>query len=296
MPRTDVRITSLTAATDIDVLPDAAIIEDRGDYVVVRTPANPVHFWGNFLLWRDAPAVGDRERWEAAFEAEFADQPGSTHRSFAWDRTDGERGAADEFLAAGYEGDAAVALIAQPHELLCHPRASEMVAVQVLDPAPGADEQRWRAVVELQVAARETGHSEAEYRSFVEARMADRRARFARGDGAWFVAMSADGEVVGSCGVMVTDGRARYQAVDTAASHRRQGVATRLVYEAGRAAVDRLGARVLVIVADADYHALELYESLGFVPRQRTFAVCWWPGAPHAARHPTRGHLARPVR
>ncbi|MGC9222225.1 MAG: hypothetical protein ACP5H2_12960 [Solirubrobacteraceae bacterium] len=40
------------------------------------------------------------------------------------------------------------------------------------------------------------------------------------------------GEVVAALGVVVSEGLARYQAVDTAVGHRRQGIVTRLVVEA----------------------------------------------------------------
>ena len=70
-----------------------------------------------------------------------------------------------------------------------------------------------------------------------------------------FVAITSGGEVAASCGVVVTEGRGRYQAVDTATEHRRQGIARRLVYEAGRHAAQEFGARQLLIAADVDYHA-----------------------------------------
>ena len=153
----------------------------------------------------------------------------------------------------------------------------------------------WAAVLDLQVASREPGHTEADYREFVTGRMEDRRTRFRAGDGAWFVAQRPDGTVASSCGVVVTHGRCRYQAVDTHPDHRRLGIATRLVHDAGRSALDRFGAQHLVIGALADYHALPLYESLGFVPRDRNLAVSWWRSAPDAARHPRVGALATTV-
>ncbi|MCW2921424.1 MAG: N-acetyltransferase [Thermoleophilia bacterium] len=294
MPRTDIQIQSLMVATDIDVLPDTSHVEDRGAYVVVRTPTNPSYHWGNFLLFREPPKPGDREQWEAAFEAEFGTEREYRHCAICWDRPGEEGAARTEFVeTAGYDPDPAVALVAQPHELVEHPRMNRDVTVTALD--PDGDDALWAGLLELQVLGREPGHSEADYRPFAEARMADRRKRFRAGDGAWFVAQLADGTIAGSCGVVVTQGRGRYQAVDTHPDHRRLGIATRVVYDAGRAAIDEYGAEHLVIAADAEYHALPLYESLGFVARERMFAVCWWPGAPRAAEHPRWGSLARPV-
>lgn len=295
MPRTDVTFNSLLAATDVDVLSDQAVVVDRGEYVVVRSPASPNHHWGNFLLSRVPPRAGAREAWEAAFEREFADQPRSRHRAFAWEGEGGEEVAAAEFGAAGYDLDPCAALVARPEELVAHPRANAEVEIRALDPAPGADEALWHATAELQVAGRGEGHPEADYREFLADRTAERRRRFLAGDGAWFVATMPGGEVVAACGIVVTQGRARYQAVDTAEAFRRRGIARRLVHDAGAHAVRELGARHLVIGAETDYHALPLYESLGFVVRERSLAVCWWPTAPNAAEHPDAERLlARP--
>jgi hypothetical protein len=48
------------------------------------------------------------------------------------------------------------------------------------------------------------------------------------------------------------------------------------VVEAGRRATAH-GARRFVIAADADYHALGLYESLGFRRAEHVVGVCRWP-------------------
>jgi ribosomal protein S18 acetylase RimI-like enzyme len=63
---------------------------------------------------------------------------------------------------------------------------------------------------------------------------------------------------------VVTGERGRFQAVDTAEAYRRRGICSRLVVEAGRHGIEQFGAAKLVIVADPEYHALGLYESLGF--------------------------------
>jgi ribosomal protein S18 acetylase RimI-like enzyme len=279
-------VRSLTYATEIDVLPTGVIVEDRGPYVVVRSPSNPTHFWGNFLLYPQPPSAGDRVAWEA----DFAREVGATrHIAFGWDTIEGELGAAEEELvAAGYRMEVGVSLVAQPHELRAHARASHDVRIRPLDPSPGADAAGWAASIEVQVEGRDAGHTEEDHRAFVEARTADRRRRFLAGDGAWYVAENTEGEVVAGCGVVVTEGRGRFQSVDTREAYRNQGIASRLVHDAGRHAFEHFGATQLVIVADVGYHALALYESLGFVARERTAGACWWPGAPHADRHPDR--------
>ena len=64
---------SLVWQTEIQVLPQGRILERREDHLVVRSPRNPLHHWGNFLLFDEPPEAGDGERWEALFRAEFGD-------------------------------------------------------------------------------------------------------------------------------------------------------------------------------------------------------------------------------
>jgi ribosomal protein S18 acetylase RimI-like enzyme len=269
---------SLVWATDIDVLPVDRVIERRDGYLVVRSPSNPAHFWGNLLLFDEPPAAGDASRWEACFEDAFGSDPRVRHRTFAWDRTDGETGAArEEFGTRGYDVEESVGLVAEPAAIRPHPRENRDVVVRALDPAEGADDALWTAVLELQVVGRDEGHDEHGHREFSRARMDDRRVLFRAGRGAWYVAIDpAREEVVGSVGVIVTAGRGRFQAVETAAAHRRRGIASRLVAEAGHHAAENYGAEQLVIVADPGYHALGLYESLGFERRERVCGVCLW--------------------
>jgi ribosomal protein S18 acetylase RimI-like enzyme len=276
---------SLVWATSIDVLPLDKVVERRDGYLAVRSPSNPTHWWGNLLIFDQPPAPGDRARWEDLFVAELARQPLSRrHRTFCWDRTDGELGAAlSEFVDHGYDLDHSVGLIASPERLRPHPRANCEVWTRRLAPGAGNDEDLWSQVVELQVADRDPRFDEQEHRLFCRARLHDLRALFQGGRGGWYVALLGEDEVVGSCGVVVTDGRGRYQAVDTAQAYRRQGICSRLVVEAGRDAAQRDGARRLAIVADPDYHAAGIYESLGFEPVERVAGVCL-PPRPEATR------------
>ncbi len=246
----------------------------------MRSPARPSFYWGNLLLFERPPRAGDGERWERLFEAEFASPPGVRHRTFAWESTDGEVGAAaEEFLARGYDLERLVGLVASLEQLRPHPRENRAVAVRRLDPRAGRDEELWRQVLELEISGRDpriTEHSMREHRS---ARQAEQRALFlARGGGCYVALDPADGAVLASLGLLRGPGRVSVQEVETVASHRRKGICSRLLVEAVRdlAARESPPAQV-VICADPDYHALGLYESLGFVAREHCAGVCRLP-------------------
>ena len=270
---------SLVWATDLDTLALDRVVERRDGYLLIRSPSNPTFYWGNLLLFDQAPRAGDGARWEELFEREFADEPRVEHRTFAWDRLQGEAGAAqEEFVARGYDLDESVGLVADAGQVQPHPRENRDVAVRPLDPAAGSDEELWDAVLELQVAGRDEGHDEESFRAFARGRLDTRRALFRLGRGAWYVAIDpAAGAVAASCGIVVTGGRGRFQVVDTALAFRRRGICSRLVVEAARHSVEAHGAERFVIVADVGYHALGLYESLGFEREEHVVGVCRWP-------------------
>jgi ribosomal protein S18 acetylase RimI-like enzyme len=260
-----VRIESLGYRTDVMVRRmSGSIVEKRSEYVVVRTPAFPGFWWGNFLLMPAAPSLADAERWETWFVAEF---PGAAHRAFGVDTTDGETGDAKALVALGastrVNAVMSSAALREPDRPALEVRAfqdpdwaqlgslrSTVYATPDDDPAGAGAESEF---VAWQVAASEE--------------------LVARGHGEWLGAFD-DGLLVAALGI-VSDGSgaARYQAVETHPGYRRRGLARRLVYDAAVLAADRLDARELVIVADPEDHARTLYEWLGFVTVEQQVEV-----------------------
>ncbi len=272
-------ISSLVWATDIDVLGRDHSLTRRDGYWVVRSPGNPTYWWGNFLLFDAAPVVGDGPRWERLFAAEFDRQGAVSHCTLAWDRIDGEAGSAEhELVSRGFELEWTAGLVAQAERLSEHPAGNREVEVRWLD--PDGDDALWTAVLTVQMAGAREEFTASEYhRTFLRRRQTELRELFASGRGRWYVAL-LNGVVAGSLGIVVTDRRARYQTVDTALAFRRQGIARRLVYEAGRDALSTWPIDHLVIAADPDYHAIGLYESLGFERRELVVGALRTPGPP----------------
>jgi hypothetical protein len=96
-----VEITSLAYRTDLMLLElSGSELTDRGEYVVVRTPANPSYWWGNYLLFRTAFAPGDTASRLELFHDEL---PDAKHVALGIDTVDGIAGAEDELVAAGLE-------------------------------------------------------------------------------------------------------------------------------------------------------------------------------------------------
>jgi predicted GNAT family acetyltransferase len=244
-------VRSLAWRTDLALLQaSGSEVDDRGDHLVVRTPQNPGFYWGNFLLL-DAPATPDAvPDWLRAFERQF---PEAGHRAFG---VDGSAGSVDDlapFRAAGLGVEASTVMTAREVHEPAHPNSEATIR-------PLADDRDWGQQVDLVLTDEELrgGRTFATRRADAERRLVD------EGRGQWFGAF-LDGRLAGSLGIFLASaGLARYQGVMTHPDLRGRGLCGTLVHHAARHALDELGARTLVMVADPEYLAIRIYRSVGF--------------------------------
>ena len=169
------------------------IVLDRGRYLVVKTPANPGFFYGNFLLFFRAPRADGLREWRDLFRAEFADSPGVKHVTFLWDAPAEGVGDTAELERAGFQVDFSVVLTAKAV------RGAGKEEYPGRDPAHHDGRRVERGEREPDPVAL-GGFSEPEYRVFKERQMARYRAMAERGLGRWFGAF-LDGKLVGDLGI-----------------------------------------------------------------------------------------------
>jgi GNAT superfamily N-acetyltransferase len=231
---------------------EGAQIEDRDQYVVVRTPKNPGYWWGNFLLLAKPPQPGDVKTWLSVFAGEF---PLARHVALAVDVTEVSAVDVDEMTGHGLQLQHNAVLTAQGVIEPPHPNATAVIRQLTGD-------GDWRQAAELRAAVNEG--SVGSDPAFLQARVAAERELTESGYGAWFGAF-LDGTLVAQLG-LVTDGAgiARYQNVETHPAARRQGLAGTLAWQAGQYGLGELGAGTLVIVADPHDIAIRIYRSVGF--------------------------------
>ena len=229
--------------TDLAVLRLAGSeIVEHADHLVVRTPANPTHHWGNFVLVTDPGAVDDADRWRDRFAAAF---PEAQHLSIglvgepnpeAWGDTELE--ANDVLVADG--------------ELVARPLPAGYTVRQV------TTAEDWAASTALNDEHYPGEGEFARLRSEGRARMV------AAGSLTWFGAFTVDEDrLVSELGIVRTAALARYQSVLTHRDHRRRGLTGHLLGVAADHAREH-GPKTLVIVADADGDAGRLYRAAGF--------------------------------
>ncbi|MBV8952742.1 MAG: GNAT family N-acetyltransferase, partial [Solirubrobacterales bacterium] len=234
-------------------------ITPRDRCIVVKTPAQEDFWWGNFVLLGRPVGAGQAAGLRRLFLAEF---PHAAHLAFGVDGTEGaigDRGEIDE-----------LGLSAEVNTVLSAPRLREPPAPRARGVAfrPLQDDDDWAPAADLRLSVYADDDS-SNQRGFVERQLAASRRVCEEGAGAWFGAF-ANGHLVASLGVIATEpGLARYQMVETHPDHRRRGLASWLLFDAGRYAADVLGAHTLVIVADPDDSAIRVYRSLGFSAEER---------------------------
>ena len=218
-------------------------VVDRGAYLVVRTPDNPGYHLGNCLVLDLPPRTGEVGSWQHVFEDEFRDLPAVRHVALRWQ---GDPAPLVELVVAGFKieitGVWTASTIAPASSVfdVRALRAEEMTTVSALTFAIADD------------------HSEA-YRQFLNRRTAWKARMIDRGTATWYGAFDGS-TLVGSLGLVAFDRIARFQDVQTAATHRRRGIASSLLAAVARANIDRY-----VILAEPNSEAARVYKRAGFV-------------------------------
>ena len=262
------KVQSLGYRTDL-IFPkfDGQII-DRGDYLVILTPTNPTYYWGNFLLFSYPPKKGDLNYWKAVFSKEIGSQIPSDHFTFGWDTVEGEIGEIKPFLDDGFDLSQSVVLSTQ--RVTTPPKYNQEVVVR-----PLADDLEWEQATQNQIACREPEHSLEDYQIFKQDQMKRYRKMTNAGIGWWFGAFLGK-HLVADLGVFAVEEIGRFQNVGTHPDYRRRGICGALVYHASQYAFQQKKILTLVMVADENYHAANIYESVGFQPKEHQVGLAWW--------------------
>jgi RimJ/RimL family protein N-acetyltransferase len=203
---------------------------------------------------------------------EFTD-PSIYHKTFAWDSE--TLGDYSEFTQNGYRADHNVTLTARAEDIQKPKKYFENL--EIIEPSK-SDE--WEQVIQIQIETGEASNmnrekplSRDEWERFYRHQISRYQKLIARGQGLWFCAR-VRGEIVGSLGIfMDTPGTIRYQIVSTKPSYQRRGICGTLVHAAALYALQNLKAETLVMVADGEYHAAKVYESVGFKPTEKLYGL-----------------------
>ena len=264
------KIRSLGLRSDLMIAAHKSVIEQKENYLVVKSPHNPGYYWGNYLLFNKPPTLRDAQlcndsSWEYLFHHEFAELSGIKHTAFVWDSPEGLTGDVDEFKALGYSLEKTEVLTAK--HVYPPLYANERIRIREMTTV-----DQWDAVKELLILTREPHHQERIYRRFVERKVETYRSMAMKKNGAWFGAFIGT-DLVGTLGIFTGYGIARFQHVVTHPAYRRRGVCGTLVHEIGSLALTRDDVDCLVMQADPEYHAARLYKSMGFEQTELLYSL-----------------------
>lgn len=247
--------------TDLAILRlEGAIVSEREDHLVVRSPNNPGFHWGNFVLVTTGDG-SDADRWLSIFAQEF---PDARHVAIDLPRMPDPAGYAAHGVAIVTDD------VLVSRSLPTRPPLPQGYVARIL----GTDDD-WEQLIQRNIQENlDTGeHEPAGYECFTRDQAMARRELVSAGHAAFFGAF-AGADLVADLGIVVLGDTARYQSVGTAYHHRRKGLAGHLLGAAAAWAAER-GVHEWVIVTGSTNPAGRLYRSLGFGEAAQNVQAYW---------------------
>ncbi len=253
-------IHSLGYKTDVFLRRVEGEVLECEDYFVIRTPQNPIFRWGNFLLFKQPPKAADVLGWQAAFTLHF---PQASYTAFGWDAPD-DLGETAEFVALGFELTSGIVTTATA--VHAPPKMNSACTISQL-----TDWREWMAMeLAINAAQPESQREGSDYGAFIERKGAEFSRMAAAGHGNFWGAYLND-KLVASLGLFKCDGVGRFQWVATHPAFRRLGLCGALVFNVAKRALEQVD--TLVMVADPEYVAASIYESIGFSASEKQFQL-----------------------
>jgi GNAT superfamily N-acetyltransferase len=263
-----VQLKSLGFRTDLGLLAlGGSQVEDHRDHIIIRTPFNQHYWWGNFILLDGVPGADESQRWLGLFAKTF---PNAEHVAIGFDEPDGTVADLAWFTARGFKAEAATVMTAnEVHQ----PRRGNSEAVyRRLE-----SDTDWEQSIDLRMRCEDRDFDPVIHLDFVTKQARTSRKLTARGKAAWFGAF-IDDRLVAQMGLVCVSGDlARFQSVETEPLYRRRGLAGTLVHHASEYGFAELGAQTLVMIADPDYFAIDLYRTVGFAPAESQLLIERFP-------------------
>lgn len=258
-------VRSIALRTSLGIHRAYGQVEDRGDYMVLRTPFLPDYWYGNCLAMPGPPRDGDFEAWTALFEEEL---PEARHKVFLVDGVDGDLGEVGPFIDRGFEASVRDVLTSDA------PRKPERLETE-LEYRPFAGDRDWEEGVETSLAV--NAGSPGYDRDYVERSFAATRRAVEGGAGEWWGAWDG-ARCAAQMGLFGDGATARFKDVETHPGYRRRGACRTLLYRLCERWTASRGPATFVISPEDDA-VRRVYEAVGFGYRERVADLCLKPPA-----------------
>jgi hypothetical protein len=250
--------------TDFKLLGTDSRVTEYANYFLVKTPSNPTFIDGNCLVLKSPKLLQDKERLERDFKTHFEARTNQHHLSFKLMEI-----VSDELLQAylgdQYEYDKLAVMTyeaAKDLAIVRENKASEIRAFSL-----NSDWEQW---TKNEIEERPIIFTEASFKGYLLGRRLVYRQLVEQGFGN-FYGVFQNGELLASAGLYVFDNIGRFQQVRTIEKARRQGMCRALIQFIYTQNATQM--QEAVMVADEEYHALKLYEGLGFESKQNQYSL-----------------------
>jgi len=248
----------LSNITDTLYHKHSGVLVEREDYHFVKTETRPSFFWGNYLIMRHAPGLGDYERWRSLYEQEF-DSKQQGFMTFTWDED--AQGETADFVENGF--DLTVNNVLCLNKLLAPTWFNDVVDIR-----PLASDWDWAQYVEVHPLE---GPATLE---FVQNEIREHREFIEKGISVRYGAFMGE-QLVADLGILHENGIGRFNNVGTHLDYRRQGICRTLVYAVSQKMKEH-NLNKLVIVAEQDSIAERIYKSLGYEVVETSYELTWY--------------------
>lgn len=256
---------SLALQTDLIFNRFSGQVFNNKHYTAIKTPAHPDYFWGNYLIFPQAPQKEDRQLWLNAYENEFGPPEKQGFIALTWDSP--QKGTVQPFLDWGFELQRSDILCARP-ETLNKGRFNSELTIR-----PLISKTDWQAYQHVHFDPDWPYGSAEQQKQFLDRSCSELYDMVQTGIGMRFGAFFGT-ECVGELGVYWQGNVGRFNTVGTHPKFRRRGVCSTLVYSVSQQMFQR-GLETLVIEADQEEAAGRIYRSLGYQLSEQHYGLQW---------------------
>lgn len=240
---------------------------EKDDYFVIKTPKRPNYFWGNYILMKEPPYLGCFQKWIELYEREIGSRENLGFCSITFDYDDRKPFDTSDFKENQFRVGIDKILIA---EKVIKPRKiNENLVIKEYDL-----ENHLKDYVEVHFDPDWVYGSETDQLEFVSAQGEEFASLIKMGSAKRFGAFLND-KLIADLGIYWDDNVVRFNSISTHSLYRRQGACSTLVYQVSKSLLEKWPHKFLVMQADEDYHAAAIYESIGFVQKDKVICLEW---------------------
>lgn len=256
---------SLAYKTDLIQARYAGIVDNREDYYVIRTPSRKHYFWGNYILIKKTEKNIDIEKWIKIYKKEFGnDNP--YFLTFGLDVKKVSDEIIFKFKRHGFR-------LKKSEVLSCSnlkkPEATkiEIVFREIIE------DNDWNGWVEVHLDENWPFSEDSQY-GFYFKHLENIKTLVAKKIMRRFGAFTSN-KMVGELGILHESGVGRFDTVSTHQNYRCLRICSNLIYYTGDKILNE-NASKLIIVADDDYFAKNIYKKLGFEFIEEQIGFEWY--------------------